>query len=77
VPGLVPTGFWVGTGETDAPGVLLIMGTDADGLGLIGFEPGLKPGFNPLLGFVFGTILVGRPVLPDGALWLLPDVLPD
>ena len=74
----------VGAGETDAFGVLLIIGTDGDGLAFIGLRPGLTPGLSPVFGFVFGTtaplfgtVAVGLRVPLVGAVRPAPDVLPD
>ena len=81
--GVAPMGTWVGAGEAETPGELLIIGVDGDGLALIGLSPGLWPGCsNPVFGLVRGTVepllgAAGLPVWPEGAVWAVPDVLPD
>jgi hypothetical protein len=83
VLGVAPIILEVGAGETDTPGELFIIGTDADGLALIGLRPGVKPGLSPLFGFVlgtvapFGAVVVGCLVPLLGAVWPVPDVFPD
>lgn len=84
VLGVAPSGLWVGAGETDPPGVLLIIGVDGDGLLPGGLRLGFKAGFNMMFGFVFGAVLpvpgaglVGWPVWPDGAVLPERDALPD
>ena len=60
-------GIWVGAGEAETPGELLIIGVDGDGLALIGLSPGLWPGCsNPVFGLVRGTVepLLGAAGLP-------------
>jgi hypothetical protein len=55
--GVAPIGGWVGTGETETPGELLIIGVDGDGLAPTGLcKPGLRLGCSPAFRLVLGTV---------------------